>query len=189
MNTNPQGQLLGLPAPAPAPKAVRPRLLSRLRDYFLAGLLVTAPISITIYLTWSFISWVDASVLPLLPEAYNPENYLRFNVPGIGLVHLTLPGIGLVIAVIRAHHYRSTGRRIGRPAVRRLQRANPQSDAHRAQHLWRDEADLRNHADREIRRVPRGGAGGVSASGHVVPGVHRRTHRGRDPGTDGRRSA
>ncbi|MFM9844733.1 MAG: DUF502 domain-containing protein [Dongiaceae bacterium] len=99
MNTNPQGQSLGLPAPAPAPKDVRPRLLSRLRDYFLAGLLVTAPISITIYLTWSFISWVDDTVLPLLPAAYNPENYLRFDVPGIGLIHLTLPGIGLVIAV------------------------------------------------------------------------------------------
>lgn len=94
-----QGQQLGLPAPAPSPKAARPRLLARLRDYFLAGLLVTAPISITIYLTWSFISWVDDSVLPLLPAAYNPENYLRFDLPGIGLIQLTLPGIGLVIAV------------------------------------------------------------------------------------------
>lgn len=93
-----QGQQLGLPAPSP--KAVRPRLLARLRDYFLAGLLVTAPISITIYLTWSFISWVDDSILPLLPAAYNPESYLRFDLPVIGLIHLTLPGIGLVIAVL-----------------------------------------------------------------------------------------
>src|SRR5262245_57339765 len=99
MDSNAPGQPLELPAPAPAPRAVRPRLFSRLRDYFLAGLLVTAPISITIYLTWSFISWVDDSILPLLPAAYNPENYLRFDVPGIGLIHLTLPGIGLVIAV------------------------------------------------------------------------------------------
>jgi uncharacterized membrane protein len=92
--------MLGLPAPTPSPKPLRPRVLARLRDYFLAGLLVTAPISITIYLTWSFISWVDDSILPLLPETYNPENYLRFNLPGFGPVHLTLPGIGLVIAVI-----------------------------------------------------------------------------------------
>src|SRR5262245_41475800 len=100
MNSNTPRQPLGLPAPASAPKAVRPRLFSRLRDYFLAGLLVTSPISITIYLTWSFISWVDDSVLPLLPAAYNPENYLRFDVPGVGLIQLTLPGIGLVIAVV-----------------------------------------------------------------------------------------
>jgi uncharacterized membrane protein len=99
-NLNSQNQFLGLPAPASAPKAPRAGLLSRLRDYFLAGLLVTAPISITIYLTWSFIAWVDGTVLPLLPEAYNPENYLRFDVPGIGLVHLTLPGVGLIIAVL-----------------------------------------------------------------------------------------
>jgi uncharacterized membrane protein len=100
MNSNAPGQPPGLPAPVSAPKAARPRLFSRLRDYFLAGLLVTAPISITIYLTWSFISWVDDSILPLLPAAYNPENYLRFDVPGVGLIHLTLPGIGLVIAIV-----------------------------------------------------------------------------------------
>ena len=62
MDTMAQGQQLRLPAPGP--KATRPRLAARLRDYFLAGLLVTAPISITIYLTWSFISWVDDSILP-----------------------------------------------------------------------------------------------------------------------------
>jgi uncharacterized membrane protein len=100
VDSNVEGQKLALPAPAPAPKAGRGRLWSRLRDYFLAGLLVTAPISITIYLTWSFISWVDDSVLPLLPAAYNPENYLRFDVPNFGTIHLTLPGIGLVIAVV-----------------------------------------------------------------------------------------
>jgi uncharacterized membrane protein len=100
MDSDTPGQPLGLPAPTPAPKAFRPRLFSRLRDYFLAGLLVTAPISITIYLTWSFISWVDGSILPLLPAAYNPENYLQFDVPGIGPIHLTLPGIGLVIAIV-----------------------------------------------------------------------------------------
>jgi uncharacterized membrane protein len=90
------------PADAPAPEPIRtgPGLLSRLRNYFLAGLLVTAPISITIYLTWSFISWVDDSILPLLPAAYNPENYLRFTIPGLGPMQLTLPGIGLVIAVL-----------------------------------------------------------------------------------------
>src|SRR5262245_28261198 len=99
MNLNSQNQFLGLPAPASAPKSPRAGIASRLRDYFLAGLLVTAPISITIYLTWSFIAWVDGTVLPLLPEAYNPENYLRFNVPGMGPIHLTLPGIGLIIAV------------------------------------------------------------------------------------------
>lgn len=69
---------------------------ARLRTYFLAGVLVTAPIGITVYLSWLFISFVDSRVTPFIPDAYNPETYLRFSVPGLGLVvvfvFLTLVG-------------------------------------------------------------------------------------------------
>jgi uncharacterized membrane protein len=89
-----------LPAlPSAGLKSLRPRLLTRLRNNLLAGILVTAPIGITIYLTWSLITWVDNRVLPLLPEQYNPENFLRFDLPGVGTVHLSFPGIGLIIAI------------------------------------------------------------------------------------------
>ncbi|MCK5546862.1 MAG: DUF502 domain-containing protein [Rhodospirillaceae bacterium] len=67
------------------PKA-RKGILGKLRNYFMAGILVTAPISITIYLGWLFITFVDDRVTPLIPKAYNPENYLPFAVPGIGVV-------------------------------------------------------------------------------------------------------
>lgn len=59
---------------------------SRLRGYFLAGILVTAPIGITVYLTWIFLQFVDARVTPLIPEHYNPNTYLPFSLPGIGLI-------------------------------------------------------------------------------------------------------
>lgn len=58
----------------------------RLRNYFLTGIVVAAPISITIYLVWSFISAVDVWVKPLIPARYNPDSYLPFTVPGFGLV-------------------------------------------------------------------------------------------------------
>lgn len=58
----------------------------KLRNYFMAGILVTAPISITIYLGWLFVTFVDSKVTPLIPRAYNPENYLPFAIPGIGVV-------------------------------------------------------------------------------------------------------
>jgi len=61
---------------------------ARLRAYFLAGVLITAPISITLYLSWLFITFVDGQVTPLLPEQYNPETYLPFALPGLGLVML-----------------------------------------------------------------------------------------------------
>lgn len=56
------------------------------RAYFLAGLIVTAPIGITIWLAWWFVSLFDGWIKPFLPEVFNPEHYLPFSVPGVGLV-------------------------------------------------------------------------------------------------------
>lgn len=58
----------------------------RLRNYFLTGLIIVAPLAITAYLTWSFILWVDGWVKPYIPATYNPDNYLPFAVPGFGLL-------------------------------------------------------------------------------------------------------
>jgi uncharacterized membrane protein len=84
----------------PATTSLRPGLFSRLRAYFFAGVLVTAPIGITIYLAWSVVSWIDRSVLPFLPPRYNPETYLPFSLPGIGLILLIvfLTAIGAITA-------------------------------------------------------------------------------------------
>ena len=61
-------------------------MLGRLRTYFLTGLVVTAPIAITIWLVWWFVSLVDGWIKPFIPNIYNPDNYLPFPVPGVGLV-------------------------------------------------------------------------------------------------------
>jgi uncharacterized membrane protein len=75
----------------------RLRLLRNLRGYFLAGVLVTAPIGITFYLAWLFVNWVDGKITPLIPLAYRPETYLPFGIPGLGLlivvIGLTLVGV------------------------------------------------------------------------------------------------
>jgi uncharacterized membrane protein len=61
-------------------------LMARLRAYFFAGILVSAPISITVYLAWQLVSFVDARVTALLPTRFNPESYLPFAIPGLGVV-------------------------------------------------------------------------------------------------------
>ena len=58
----------------------------RLRNYFLTGFIVCAPLAVTAYLTWSFIGWADSWVKPYIPEIYNPDTYLPFSIPGFGLV-------------------------------------------------------------------------------------------------------
>lgn len=84
-------------------------LMLRLRTYFFAGILITAPISITIYLAWALIHWVDGAVIPLIPAHYNPETYLPFSLPGIGLLILLI-GLTLIGAV--------TASLVGRMVVR-----------------------------------------------------------------------
>jgi len=60
--------------------------LARLRGYFLTGLIIVGPVAITIYVVWWFVNLVDGWVKPLIPEAYLPDNFLPFNVPGVGLI-------------------------------------------------------------------------------------------------------
>lgn len=62
------------------------KLAGRLRTYFLAGVVVAAPIGITIWLVWWIVSLFDTWVKPLIPGIYNPDTYLPFEVPGVGLV-------------------------------------------------------------------------------------------------------
>jgi len=60
--------------------------MARLRNYFLTGLIVAGPVAITIWLIWSFITWVDNVVRPFIPPAFRPETYLPVPIPGTGLI-------------------------------------------------------------------------------------------------------
>ena len=60
-------------------------MLSKIRKYFVAGLLVWVPLVVTFLLVRFTINLIDRSLL-LLPKQFRPENLLGFEVPGIGLV-------------------------------------------------------------------------------------------------------
>ncbi|HZT24460.1 MAG TPA: DUF502 domain-containing protein, partial [Pseudolabrys sp.] len=59
---------------------------ARIRNYFLTGLVVAGPLAVTLWITWSVITWVDGWVRPLIPPMYRPETYLPWPIPGTGLV-------------------------------------------------------------------------------------------------------
>ncbi len=62
------------------------RPMARLRNYFLTGLVVAGPVAITLWLTWTIVTWVDDLVRPFVPRAYLPETYLHVYIPGYGLI-------------------------------------------------------------------------------------------------------
>jgi uncharacterized membrane protein len=83
----------------PSPRRKPPnRVIERLRAYFFAGVLVTGPLLLTIYLVWLFIELIDGAVRWLLPDRYNPATYLH--VPGLGLIigFAALTAIGALTA-------------------------------------------------------------------------------------------
>ena len=58
---------------------IKKSLFSRIRNNFIAGIVVSIPIGITIYLTL-FVIRVSSN---LIPKEINPNNYLPFDIPGL----------------------------------------------------------------------------------------------------------
>ena len=109
-------------------------VVSRLRNYFLTGLILVGPIYITINLTWWFVNWVDDAMRPFIPVGLRTETYLPFRMPGYGLIialfALTL--LGFLTA------------EPGRPHAGRVRREPAQPHADRAADLQDHEADFRD---------------------------------------------
>ena len=84
--------------PKPRAPVTSSSFVGKLRTYFLAGIVVTAPIAITLWATYWFVTLFDAWLRPLVPPLLDPSRYLPFRVPGIGLV-FALFGITLIGAL------------------------------------------------------------------------------------------
>jgi len=64
----------------------RPGLLAGLRASFLTGIVVIAPVGLTIWLIWAVTGWIDGVVLPLVPKTFQPEEYIGINLRGVGVI-------------------------------------------------------------------------------------------------------
>ncbi len=70
----------------PKSKRKKPSLLHRFRTNFLTGVVIVAPVTLTIYLIWWAVNLVDRMIVPWVPAIYNPSTYLGVNILGFGLV-------------------------------------------------------------------------------------------------------
>jgi len=61
---------------------IKKSFLSKLRNNFIAGIVVLIPIGITLYLTL-FIVKISGNIIP---KEINPNNYLPFDIPGVEIV-------------------------------------------------------------------------------------------------------
>jgi uncharacterized membrane protein len=80
----------------------KPGIIAKLRSNFLAGLIIVAPIGMTIWLIWTVVGWVDSWVWPFIPQAYQPTALLN-DLLGRGpenQIDINLRGLGVVIFLI-----------------------------------------------------------------------------------------
>ena len=75
-------------------------MLARLRTSFLTGIVVIAPVALTLWLIWSVIGWFDGFVLPFVPDAYRPEQILN-TIFGYDL-KLNIRCVGVVVFLVFA---------------------------------------------------------------------------------------
>lgn len=68
------------------PNPRKTSLFARLRSSFLTGLVIIAPVGLTIWLIWTVVGWIDGFVLPLVPHRLRPENYIGINLRGVGVI-------------------------------------------------------------------------------------------------------
>lgn len=110
--------------------AARVKLRTRLRNYFLTGLVIVGPVTITLYIAWYVINLFDVWVKPYIPVVYNPDTYLPFSVPGFGIIFavILLIVIGALAANLIGRSVISSGEMmLGRmPLVRNLYRGTKQ---------------------------------------------------------------
>jgi len=65
-----------------AKKEKKRSIFARIRNYFIAGVVVLIPIGITVYLTIFLVS-ISSKILP---KEINPNHYLPYNIPGLEIV-------------------------------------------------------------------------------------------------------
>ena len=63
-------------------KNIKKSIFARIRNNFIAGVVVLIPIGITLYLTLFFIK-ISGNIIP---KEINPNNYLPFNIPGVEII-------------------------------------------------------------------------------------------------------
>ena len=78
-------------------KPRRASLFARLRSSFLTGLVVVAPVGLTIWLIWTVVGWFDGFVLQVVPRNYQPDKLLQDWVGLDRSVQVNIRGIGVVL--------------------------------------------------------------------------------------------
>lgn len=100
------------------PGRKRPGMIASIRNHFFTGVVVALPIGLTIWMISAFVRKVDKLVKPILPPEMNPDTYLQFHIPGVGLL-VSLVALWM-LGVLATNFFGSRLLRLGENLVARV---------------------------------------------------------------------
>ncbi len=86
-----------------------------LKTHFFTGILVTAPLFLTAYIVVELVAFVDSAVESIIPTAYNPNTYLPYGIPGMGIVLLIF--FFTLVGMLTANFIGQAFMRLGRAII------------------------------------------------------------------------
>ena len=63
-------------------------LSNKIKNYLITGIIVTAPIAITVYMSYHLVVWINDVTSRLIPQRWTIGNFVPYAVPGLGLLLL-----------------------------------------------------------------------------------------------------
>lgn len=66
------------------------KFTKKLKNYFLTGVIVAAPVAITVYMSYHLVIWINEKTSHLIPQQWTIGNFVPYAVPGLGLVLLII---------------------------------------------------------------------------------------------------
>nr|WP_231592376.1 DUF502 domain-containing protein [Pelagovum pacificum] len=78
------------------------RLLAGLRNNLLTGIIVIAPVGLTVWLIWTVVGWVDGFVWPFVPAYWHPTEIFNRSLGLVGedRIEVNVRGLGVVVFVV-----------------------------------------------------------------------------------------
>lgn len=62
----------------------------KLKNYFFTGIIVAAPVAITVYMSYHLLIWINSTTSRIIPQQWTIGDFVPYAVPGLGLVLLII---------------------------------------------------------------------------------------------------
>ena len=91
---------------------------NKIKNYFFTGVIVTAPLAITVYMSYHLVLWINEVTKRLIPQQWRIGDFVPYAVPGFGLVLLL--AMFLLIGMLTTGYVGKFFVRLGEKVIRKM---------------------------------------------------------------------